>query len=249
MNERVREHLIAALKQALAESSEQRLYRSGKFAGLFSGRAGASGDAAAEALRMGYLELIRTEQRGKFTVEWVRLTPKGVEFLHQCEAPVAVLRELKAELKTARADIPAWLEGVNKHLMDLSRDLAVQMDQALRRLDALAGRVEDALRRLDGMPTLPHGVAATVPWAPEAITYLDHRRDGGAPNGCPLPELFSAVRGRHPSLSLTDFQDGLRRLSEHKALRLARFEGPADRLPEPEYALLDGANVMYYATR
>jgi hypothetical protein len=249
MNERVREHLIGALKQALAESGEQRLYRSGKLAGLFSGRGGAAGDAAAEAVRSGLLEVTRTETRGKFTVEWVRLTPKGVEFLHQSEAPVSVLRELRAELLAARGEAPAWLEGVNKHLRESTRELAVQMEHALKRLDALAGRVEDALRRLDGMPTLPHGVATTVPWAPEAITYLDHRRDSGAPNGCPLPELFSAVRGRHPSLSLTDFQDGLRRLSEHKALRLARFEGPADRLPEPEYALLDGADVLYYATR
>ncbi len=249
MSERMREHLIGALKQALAEPGEHRLFRSGKLSGLFASRSGASGDAAAEAVRDGLFEVVRTETKGKFQIEWVRSTPKAVEYLHQHESPITVLRELQAELKTARAGAPIWLEGLNRQWSELAANLHEQMQQALRRLDALAGRVEEALRRLDGVPTLPQGVAQSVPWATQAITYLDHRREGGVANGCPLPELFGAVRLQHPALSLTDFQDGLRRLNDHKALRLTRFDGPAERLPEPEYALLEGADVLYYATR
>jgi hypothetical protein len=249
MSERVREHLIAALRQALGESGEQRLYRSGKFAGLFASRAGAAGDAAAEAVREGLLEILRTETRGKFTIEWVRITPKGVEFLHQNDSPVHVLRELQAELKTARAGVPVWLKGIDENWREFSQEMHNHLQQALTRLDALANRVDEALRRLDGVTTVPKGVAQSVPWAVEALSYLDHRRDGGAPNGCPLPELFVAVRRGHPGLSLIDFQDGLRRLNDHKSLRLTRFDGPADQLPEPEYALVDGADVLYYANR
>src|SRR5262245_49460194 len=102
MSERTREHLIAALKQALADPGEHRLYRSGKLAGLFASRSGAAGEAAAEAVREGLLEVIRTEARGKFTVEWVHSTPKSIEYLHAHESPIAALRELQAELKNAR---------------------------------------------------------------------------------------------------------------------------------------------------
>lgn len=249
MDERSREHLIAALKQALAEPGEHRLYRSGKLAGLFPSRSGVAGDAGAEAIREGLLEVTRSEIRGKFNVEWVRATPKTVEYLHAHESPVAVLRELQAELKNARAGVPLWLESLNRQWTELSAGMYEQMKQALNRMDSLAERVEEALRRLDGVPNLPKSVSQSVPWATQAITYLEHRRETGAANGCPLPELFGAVRLQHPALSLTEFQDGLRRLSDHKALRLTRFDGPADQLPEPEYALLDGAQVLYYAIR
>jgi hypothetical protein len=96
---------------------------------------------------------------------------------------------------------------------------------------------------------LPNGVASTVPWGLELLTYLDRRRATGAKENCPLPELFAAVRRHNPNLSLSEFQTGLRRLGDHKALRLLAFDGPAERMPHPEYALLDGANVLYYAAR
>ena len=64
-----------------------------------------------------------------------------------------------------------------------------------------------------------------------------------------MPELFAAVRRAAPELSLGDFQTGLRRLGDHRALALLPFQGPADTLPEPEFALLDGASVLYYAAR
>src|SRR5262245_30477190 len=103
MSERGSEQVIAALKQAVSEPGEHRLYRSGKLAGLFSGRSGAAGNAAAESLRLGLLEVVRTEVKGKIQIDWVRSTPRAVEYLHQHESPIAVLRELQAELRVVRA--------------------------------------------------------------------------------------------------------------------------------------------------
>jgi hypothetical protein len=48
---------------------------------------------------------------------------------------------------------------------------------------------------------------------------------------------------------LTAFHDGLRRLSDCKTMRLLPFSAPPEQLPEPEYALLDGTAVVYYASR
>ena len=98
-------------------------------------------------------------------------------------------------------------------------------------------------------PHLPDSLAALVPWAVDALGYLDRRRSSGATGDCPLPELFAALAEKHSNLSITAFHDGLRRLQEHRVLRLLPFTAPPGELPQPEYALLNGENVVYYAAR
>jgi hypothetical protein len=241
--------LVEALKRALAEPGEQRLFRSGKLAGLFAGRGGASAQAAAEALRRGLLEVVRTEQRGKTAVEWVRLTPAGVDYLHAHESPRAVLAELRAALATSRAGLPLWTESLRADFDDFLGRLTEEVRQVQQRLDALDQRVEAALRRLDAAgPAVSDGVMALVPWALDALTYLDRRNTAGA-GACPLPELFAALYTQHPGLSLTAFHDGLRRLRDAGALTLTPFADPPELMSEPEYALPDGARFLYYASR
>src|SRR5204862_2154452 len=91
--------LIDSLKQAMARPGEQRLFRSGKLDGVFASRVGLSAEAAAQALRDGLLEQTRAETKGKTVVEWVRVTPRGVEFLHAHESPVRAMDELRAVLQ------------------------------------------------------------------------------------------------------------------------------------------------------
>ena len=81
-----------------------------------------------------------------------------------------------------------------------------------------------------------------------ALAYLDKRRETGA-GECPLPELFTAARRRFESLSLAEFHEGLKRLADHKALRLLPFPGPAANIPEPEHALPSGSEFLYLAVR
>lgn len=248
--DKLREPLVAALKQALAEPGEQRLFRSGKLPGLFPGRTGASAEAAALALRDGLLELVRREIKGKAEIDWVKLTPKGVEHLHAHESPRAVLDELHTTLQATRAGVPVWLERMENELHALGAHLAADAQNILHRLDALSRRVEEALRRADAAgPAVKDGVSLAVPWAVDALAYLDRRRASGAAGDCPLPELFAALHDRHPGLSLTDYHLGLRRLSDYRALKLLPFAGGAGQLPEPEYALPDGAAFLYYAAR
>jgi hypothetical protein len=250
MSDRAQEALLAALKQALAELGEQRLYRSGKLGGLFASRAGTSGEAALQAIRDGLLETTRTEIRGKVGVDWVKLTPKGVEFIHSNESPRTVLRELQTALGTSRSAAPLWLEGLQQQFDAFTQQMREEMRKAIQRLDVLAERVAEALERSGSIgPTLPESVAATVPWAGEAMAYLEQRRGAEAPGDCPLPELFTAVRQRHPSLSIVDFQDGLRRLYDHKVIRLLPVASQNGTQPEPEYIMCDGPDLLYYVSR
>jgi hypothetical protein len=251
MTDKVEDTVVEALKQALAGSGEQRLYRSGKLAGLFPGRTGAGGDAAARALREGLLEIVRTEARGKTTVEWVQVTPRGVSFLHEKESPIRVLRELQDLLKANADGVPGWLAEIRNSLKALEGRLIDDTQRWASKLEALGLRVEEALRRSSVPPSMSDGMAAVVPWGVDALTYLAQRQGAGAAS-CPLPELFKAVGRNHAALTIKEFHDGLRRLRDRGSLRLlpiAQTAQPAHELPEPEYALIDEASVYYYVTR
>ena len=206
--------------------------------------------AAAKALRDGLLEITRTETKGKTVIEWAKLTPRGIEFLHDHESPVCALHELRDVLQTTQARLPVWVAEMQQMLTAQGDRLAEDSRRFQGMLDALSQRVEEALRRLEAKgPNLPPTVTAAAPWASDALSYLDHRRLTGANGHCPLPELFAAVAGKHADMSIGAFHHGLRSLQRERLLRLAPFAGEASDLPQPEYAILDGATLLYYAAR
>ena len=86
MADKVTQVLLDVLKHALTESGEHRLFRSGKLDGLFPIRTALNNEASDLALRDGLLEVVRTETKGKTTTQWVRSTPKAVEFIHHHES-------------------------------------------------------------------------------------------------------------------------------------------------------------------
>jgi len=241
------ETLLAALRQALAEPREQRLVRGGKDAGLFPAKSQA---LAEQTLRDGLFEVVRSETRGKQTVEWVRITPAGVSHLHAHESPKAVLEDLRALLAVNQAQVPGWVESMSRRLDELTEALTHEAEHWRQRCEALQQRIDEALRRVDAAgPALANGVAEAVPWAGEALAYLDRRRQCGPAGACPLRELFVAIRDRQPGLSLTEFHDGVRRLADYKALSLVPFDGRPEEIADPEFAVLDGARVLYYVNR
>jgi hypothetical protein len=244
------ELMIDALKQCLADPAEQRLFKSGKTDGLFATRTGVNGEAAARALNDGLLEVARTETKGKSTTEWVRVTPRAMEFLHAQESPVQALKDLQIVLQANRERIPLWLIEMQRELLALSGKLADAAQRWTHRLETLANQVDEALRRAETSgPQLSNGATTDAPWALAALTYLDQRQAAGANGACPLPELFKAVRDKHADLSMTDFHERLRRLRDRRALNLLPFSGAANDIPEPEHALLDGPDLLYYVTR
>ena len=240
------ELLVDALKPAIATPGEHRLFRSGKLPGLFPLRIGPCAEAALFALRDGLLETVRTETKGKVVTEWVKATPKGVAFVSDHDSPKAVLRELKELLDATRTGVPAWMAEAKAEAALLSARFEERAAAVLGRLNELAARVEAALRRAEANgPGLGEPVGKLVPWAVDALEYLDRRVGGGAAGDCPLPELFHAVRGAHPALTLPAFHDGLRRLHDVRAVRLT----PAGATDEPEYAILADGKLMYAVTR
>jgi hypothetical protein len=133
-----------------------------------------------------------------------------------------------------------------RELAALSASFEVRASAMLSRLDNLAKRCESALRRAEMTGSaIADPVARMVPWAADALEYLDRRTESGLGAECPLPELFHALRDKHPELTLPDFQDGIRRLHDLRALRLL----PAGEMPEPEYAVVIEGKLTYLASR
>jgi hypothetical protein len=238
--------LLEALKTAIATPGEHRLFRSGKLAGLFKARVGVQAEAALAAVREGWLEVARTETRGKIVTEWVTATPKAVTFVHDHDSPKSVLRELKQVLDATRSGVPAWMEEAKAEVAALSTRFEERAAGILATLTDLAAKVEAALRRAetDG-PAVAEPVSRVVPWAVEALEYLDRRATTGASSDCSLPELFHAVRVKFPELTLPEFHDGLRRLHDVRAVRLA----PSDDMDQPEYAVVVGGQMVYRVWR
>ena len=239
------EFVLDALKTALAEPGEHRLFARGKIAGLFPARAGLPAEAALQAIREGLLETIRTEVKGKLVTEWVCATPKAVGFVHEHDSPRSILRELKHVLHATRDGVPAFLSDAKRELASLSANFEARAAAMLARLDDLAKRCEAALRRAETTGSaVAEPVARVVPWAIEALEYLDQRTDTGAKDACTLPELFHALQARFPALTLTAFHDGVKRLHDLRAVRLL----PGG-MEEPEYAVVLEGKLVYLIAR
>jgi hypothetical protein len=245
-DDRRTEVLLDAMKTAVAVPGEHRLFRAGRLPGLFPSRAGLSAAAALVAISDGLLDTIRTETRGKVVTEWVRSTPKAVTFVHDHESPKSLLRELRSVLQTVQGGIPPWMEATRNELRSISATFETQATALLKQLSELAVRVEDALRRAEThRPAVASSVGLVVPWAIEALEYLDRRKETGVLGECSLPELFHALRVRSPELSLADFHDGLKRLHDVRAVRLIS----GDAMAEPEYAVVVDGRLVYWVGR
>lgn len=241
------EHLVDALKHAIEMPGEHRLFRWGKLAGLFASRVGTSGAAATSAIQDGLLEVTRTETRGKLVVEWVRATPNAVAFVHDHDSPKAVLRELRNVLGATRSALPGWMEQARDEASQLALRFEHRAREMLERLEKLSDSVDAALRRAEAAkPTLGMGMTSLVPWGVVALEYLDRRAETFTTD-CPLSDLFRAMLARFPELSLSGFQDGLRRLHDARALRLLPAE--ASDAIEPEYAFVADAKMVWWIRR
>ena len=234
------ELLLDALKTAVGEARDHRLFSSGKFSGLFPNRSTACAEAAHEANGLGLFETVKTESKGKQVIEWVRITPKGIAYLHDHDSPKAVLQDLKATLSATSAGIPAWMHDTREQLAELKIEFESKAGEMLVQLAELTSRVEAALRRVDAAtPRLPSILQTVVPWGVTALEYLDSRRDVLASGDCSLRELFTALRPKFADLTVPEFHAGLRRLHDNRSIQLNRALAGTD----PEYAILIGSEL------
>ncbi len=237
--------LLDALKIGALDRSEMRLYRRGKLPGLFAQRTRVNAEIADQAVKDGLLEVTRIETTGKATVEWVRVTPQGVNLLVESESPARALEELRATLAVHQQSLPAWMAQVHARMDELAKNFENEISGVRQQLDQLTQRVVAAIERLESAPAVP--TPPETPWADATRAYLEQRRQVGLGTRCPLADLFVALKEKHAELTVKEFHACLRRMHETNTITLLPSTGNGD-APGPEYALLDGPALYYYVT-
>ena len=247
-SEKQSEFVLDALKAAVAEPGEHRLFRWGKLGGLFPSRLGVSAVAAKFALAEGLLEAVRTEARGKLIVEWVRATPLAIQYLDAHDSPKAVLREIREVIGATKSGVPVWMAQARDEAAQLATRFEHFGRELLRRLESLDERVEAAIRRAEvATPKIGDAMRKRVPWSPAVLQYLDAIEASGRQARATLAELFVAARSHAADMTLLEFHDGIRALANGGVLQL-KPELPTE-IPEPEYAVEIGGRMMWWVER
>jgi hypothetical protein len=247
--DRTSQILLNALSRAAAEPSGLPLHPARGFSGLFPASA-VGRQAALRATVDGYLRpapapaaVPATSEPGnsrtaKSPAELFVLTDKGLSFLLSQTSPRPILEDFVRVLEARHARVSGLLNAARQMLVELSS------------LRLVAERVLERIREPGYVWTPDADEHAAVP-APEALVLetLGRRQvAAGSGEDCALPELFRQAREAAPALTVGQFHDALRHLSDDGRVYLHPWTGPLYDLPEPAYALLVGHVVAYYAS-
>ncbi len=241
--------LVSALRKLVASGGEHLLFKLGKQEGLFASKAGLFSEVSQNAISRQFIEIIRTEGEDKKIFQWVKITAKGIRFLHERESPVRALDEALLLLKQEKDATAVGIVRMQEKLQEISEKLLQEAVLWSQKIEALEKRIVDALDRLEQAgPLVPPVLQKEVPWAIEVVRYLQWRRGDMDSGKCPLPELFEMLQNAYPSLDCPSFHNGLKKLFQGRVIRL---EGVSDTLlmDKPEFALLDSGQVYYFACR
>jgi hypothetical protein len=223
--------LLAGLGRAAAEPTGLPLHGRKGAEGLFTGTA--AGKVAAQRCKdEGYLQVVRTETRGKSNLEICALTDKGLAHLLGQVSAKQVLEDFIRAVESRQAQVDDLL-GV-----------ARQMQAGL---DALKLAAEKVLREVH-VPALTPSTNGTHALKLDLLPFLTRWQESGAAEDCPLPELYRQACSAAPRLTIGQFHDALRRLYDQQQVYLHPWTGPLYAIPEPPYAMLIGHEIAYYAS-
>ncbi|MDW8222873.1 MAG: hypothetical protein RMJ82_07990 [Gemmatales bacterium] len=226
--------VIAALKRGLAASEGLHLFASGRQPGLFP-RQRVGRQAAEFCLQRGWLEAVSEATALAKGQERYWPSEAGVRWLVEQGYARLVLEALSQQIGECERHWQTWAE---------------QVGQIQRQLEQLRRRLETALAVLNSEKQEPERLPiwqAEV-WQHTLQRCLRHWQDTHPQEDCPLPELFRQVQAQHPYLTVGAFQDSLRRGHAQGRILLHPWAGPIHEIPEPEFALLIGHALVYYAS-
>jgi hypothetical protein len=269
--DKLTQQITDALTRAAAQPGGLPLYASKSDYGLFPNSA-ASKPAAQKCIIDELVRVVATDTKGKAPRDLYGLTEQGWEFLLAAVNPkqvledfVRVLEERAGEvdelLATARSmanSLQGLKDAVTRVLPGVCAAKVVREEPTPPRPPSLKGRGETDPRASFAVEEAPNsfspfpsgreaggvGLLTDTDLAPAIVAHLRAR---AAATDCPLPELFRAL-ARNAALTIGEFHDCLRQLFADGTITLPAWPGPLYDMPEPQYALLIGHGIAYYAS-
>jgi len=241
--------LIDALSRAATDPQGVALFGSKSEPGLFP-MTGSAKLAAQRCKDEGYLQVVRSEPRGKRTREICILTDKGLTYLVRQACPRQVVEDFLRTLEMREQKVEQLLRSAHTMAQSL-QSMRSAVEQVLPRLH---DRSDAPLRNgsLNGKHevTSPAEPAKPPLWTAVLAKLSEWHDSAGASEDCPLPRLYRQLTpegGKPPSIG--EFHDCLRLLHDEHQIYLHPWTGPLYDLPEPAFALLIGHEIAYYASR
>lgn len=231
MAEKAQQLILDALQRLAAEPAGLPAFASKTAPGLFANNA-AGKQAVQQCQDAGLVRAVRTETRGKTTVEIWALSEKGLALLLDEANPKQVLETFVQTLESRRGQFD---------------DLVVSARAGQQQLADLAETIRQVLQRLhEPRPVACNGHAnGHAVEDKESQLLIEHLRswhESGKLGDCPLPQLYRATKS-----TIGQFHDRLRNLHGRERIYLHPWTGPLYEIPEPSLALLIGHEIAYYA--
>ncbi len=226
--------ILEGLQRAVATPEGLPLL-AGKAAPGWFGNQSAGKQAAQVSRERGYVQVVRTETKGRATVEYCVLSEQGWKHLLDHTSPRPILESLLAALGASQANTTELVEAAHRH------------EQCLEAIRAAVTRLQEHLQQQAAAPSPPKANGQSAPAAivrANLEAWSRHQPLGD----CPLPELFGRCQVSLPKLSIGRFHDALRSMHDERVLHLHPWTGPLYELPEPAYALLVGHEIAFYAS-
>ena len=248
---KVRELVIQALSQAIADPRPKPLHGSKAKTGVFTSSTAVAKEAAQRCCSEGWLEKTgQFDGTAKSRKELYRITPAGIAHAIQSDQTPTLLADMllaidqyKEVIQGLAGDVAQVSELLNRHgelLRQLSRQLVPpDLENILRKAASTPSQSQSTEQPSPSKPN-PQWLAA----ANEYVTRFKQRNPYG---DCPLPELFHQV-AESQGLSIGQFHDGIRQLASEGKIRLHPFTGANYQLKEEQYALMAGQEIKYYVS-
>jgi hypothetical protein len=271
--DKLTQQITEALTRCAAHAGGMPLYSSKSDAGLFANTASAK-PAAQKCLADGLVRTVGADAKAKAPRELYGLTDKGWEFLLAAVNPKQVLEDFVRVLEARQGEVGELLDTARR----MAESLHGLKEAVARVLPAVgearvaiptppaplpAGWGEPAVcvayenegEQPDDNPSFSpslqgggRGVSLLCEpaLAPAILARLAEHR---GPTDCTLPELFRAlVSEPRGAPTLGEFHDCLRELCAEGAISLHAWTGPLYAMPDPQFALLNGHSVAYFAS-
>ncbi|HEY1186591.1 MAG TPA: hypothetical protein VGE74_02990 [Gemmata sp.] len=268
MADKLTQQILDALTRVAAEPTGLPLYGAKADPGLFPNVATAK-PAAQKCLADDLVRVVGTDAKNRSPRDLYALTDKGWEYLLAAVNPKQVLEDFVRVLEARQGEVRELLSTARR-MADGLQGLKDAVSRVLPSVTAARverpappaplpegkGEISEVASCAPGsqsgpegsFPPFPSGRGAGCLLEPDlAAAVLAHLADHAGPADCPLPDLFRGLALNGP-LTIGEFHDCLRQLHADGTVSFTAWAGPLYALPEPQYALLIGHGIAYYAS-